>query len=145
MFSCSVIYHTNRNIGIGVSFENKFYYSWILRIASIVNPAKTGDGNFFTLFKPRKIILKRDFCDSDGTLQLENFYWNLNFAISLMANSLNLNSLFHLLYFQESFNDICMYKLKFKNQNLLKFNCVNLTHLSQVAKFHSVYIFNPVG
>ena len=56
----------NRNIGIGVSFENKFYYSWILRIASIVNPAKTGDGNFFTLFKPRKIILKKDFCDSDA-------------------------------------------------------------------------------
>ena len=55
----------NQNLGIGVSFENKFYNSWMLRIASIVNPAKTGDGNFFTLFKPRKIILKRDFCDSD--------------------------------------------------------------------------------
>ena len=76
----------NRNIGIGVSFENKFYNSWILRIASIVNPAKTGDGNFFTLFIPQKIILKRDFCDRDGTLQEENFYWNLNFAILLMEN-----------------------------------------------------------
>ena len=76
----------NRNIGIGVSFENKFYNSWILRIASIVNPAKTCDGNFFTLFIPQKIILKRDFCDRDGTLQVENFYWNLNFAILLMEN-----------------------------------------------------------
>mgnify|MGYP001795409308 CR=1 FL=1 len=25
------------------------------------------------------------------TLQAQNFHWNLNFAISLMANSLNLN------------------------------------------------------
>ena len=32
-------------------------------------------------------------------LQEENFYWNLNFAILLTGNSLNLNSAYYLLYF----------------------------------------------
>ena len=31
-------------------------------------------------------------CERLNTLQEENFYWNLNFALSLMANSLKFNS-----------------------------------------------------
>ena len=37
------------------------------------------------------------------------------------------------------------YQLKFKNQNLLIFNSMNLTNLSQVAKLNSVYIFILYG
>ena len=38
------------------------------------------------------------------TLQAQNFHWNLNFAISLMANSLNLNFAYLKVFFK-SFND----------------------------------------
>ena len=34
-------------------------------------------------------------CTYEATLQEENFYWYLNFAFSLMANSLNLNSAYY--------------------------------------------------
>ena len=46
---------------------------------------------------------KRNYCQKKRadigtfwtTLQEENFHWNLNFAFSLMANSLNLNSAYY--------------------------------------------------
>ena len=35
---------------------------------------------------------------SHNALQEEHFYWILNFAISLMANSLNLNSAYYYIF-----------------------------------------------
>ena len=61
----------------------------------------------------------------------KNFYWDINFAILLMADFLNSN-----------FRNLSMIQLKFKNQNLLIFNSVNSTNLSQVAKLNfMLYIF----
>ena len=64
----------------------------------------------------------------------ENFHWN--FAILLMANSLNFNSAYYHI-FRESLSD----SYNIKNQNSLISNYVNLTNLSKVAKLNFVYIF----
>ena len=67
-----------------------------------------------------------------------NFHWNSNFAISLMAKSLNLNSdCYHNI---RNFS-IIAFIIEIQNQNLLIFNPVTLTNLSQVAKLNSKYIF----
>ena len=74
------------------------------------------------------------------TLQEGNFHWNLNFAISLMANLLNLNSAYYYIL-----RNLLMlaYTMNFKNQNSLihVFNSVNVTNLSQVAELNSLCIF----
>ena len=72
------------------------------------------------------------------TLQEGNFHWNLNFAISLMANLLHLNSAYyHIL------RNVLMLAntVNFKNQNLLIFDSVNVTNLSQDAELNSLCIF----
>ena len=73
-------------------------------------------------------------------LQERNFHCNLNFAISLMANLLNLNSAYYYIL-----RNLLMlaYTMNFKNQNLLihVFNSVNVTNLSQVAELISLCIF----
>ena len=74
------------------------------------------------------------------TLQEEGFLWNLNFAILLMVNSLNFNSAHYYIFRNLSMRAYIIGK--FKNQNLLILNSVNLTDLSQVAKLNSMYIFN---
>ena len=74
------------------------------------------------------------------TLQEEGFLWNLNFAIVVMENLLNFNSAHYYIFRNLSMRAYIIGK--FKNQNLLIFNSVNLTDLSQVAKLNSMYIFN---
>ena len=73
------------------------------------------------------------------TLQEENFYWNITFTISIVANSLNLNSAYY--YIFRSLSMIGYLWLKFKNQNTLALNSVNLTKLSRFDKLNSVIIF----
>ena len=73
------------------------------------------------------------------TLQRETFHWNLNIAISLMANLLNLNSAYYI------FRNLSMIAYmteiqKSKFAIILIFNSVNLNNLSQAAKLNSVYI-----
>ena len=73
------------------------------------------------------------------TLQRETFHWNLNIAISLMANLLNLNSVYYI------FRNLSMIAYmteiqKSKFAIILIFNSVNLNNLSQAAKLNSVYI-----
>ena len=72
------------------------------------------------------------------TLQEPHFHWNLNFAISLMANSLNLNSAYNYVFRNLS---MIAYMIEFQNQNSLIFLSLKLTSLSQVAKLNAVYIF----
>ena len=70
------------------------------------------------------------------TLKPENFQWNLNFAITLMANSLNLNCAYDYVFRNLS---MLAYIIEIqKIQNLLKFISMNLTNLSQVTKLHSL-------
>ena len=56
--------------------------------------------------------------------------FNVNFAISLLANWLNLNSAYY-----EIFSNLSMIAYIFEIQKQ------NSTNLSQVAKLNSVYIF----
>ena len=57
----------------------------------------------------------------------------------MVANSLNLNSPYY--YIFRSLSIVAYLWLKFKNQNTLIFNYVNLTNLSQFDKLNSVIIF----
>ena len=61
----------------------------------------------------------------------ENFHWNLNFAISLMANWLNPDSAYYDIFRNLSTLAymIEIHKSKFPN----KFDSLNLTNLSQVV------------
>ena len=74
------------------------------------------------------------------TLQEEDFHWNLNFTISLMANLLNVNSVY-----LKSFRNLLMtaYIIEIQKSRVANINSVKLTILSQVAKLNSVYIFIP--
>ena len=54
----------------------------------IIRPSNSNSGQKHGLFNFQEV----NFCCIKITLQEENFHWNLNFAISLMANSLNFNS-----------------------------------------------------
>ena len=63
------------------------------------------------------------------TQQEENLLWNSNFGILLIIRFLN------------TVLSMIAIQLKFKNQNLLIFNSVNFTNLSQAAKLNSVNIF----
>ena len=60
------------------------------------------------------------------TLQEEKFHRNLNFAISLMANSLKLIFAYHY-----TFRNLTMiaHIIEIKNQNSLIFNSVNMVNL----------------
>ena len=42
-----------------------------------------------------------------STLQEENFHWNLNFAISLTANPLNLNSAYYYIFYKSLKDSLC--------------------------------------
>ena len=82
------------------------------------------------------------YCITQHTLLDKNFHvTNTNFAISLMVNTLSLNSA-SLFYFIYKCLDDSLYNWNFKNQNLLIFNSVNLT---KAAKLNSVYIFILLG
>ena len=73
------------------------------------------------------------------TLQEENFHWNLNFAISLMANSRNLNSAH-----DNTLRNLSMiaYIIKIQISKFANiFNFMNLNNLNEVVKSNSVYIF----
>ena len=72
------------------------------------------------------------------TLQEKDFHPNKNFAISLMANSLNLNSIYLLLYFR-NLSSIA-YIIEIKNQKLLIFISLKSTNLIKVANLNYVYI-----
>ena len=61
---------------------------------------------------------------------------SLNFAISLIENSLNLSAAKTKIFFIVEFQ---------KNQNSLVFSSVNSNIVSQLTKPNSVYTFNPVG
>ena len=63
-------------------------------------------------------------------LQEEHFHWNLNFAIRVIAISLNLNSV----------HAMIAYIMNFKIKNLLIFQSVNLLILGQVAKLNTVCV-----
>ena len=73
-----------------------------------------------------------------SSLQEENFHWNVNFAILLLANSLKLSFAYYYIFrnLQRQF-----IWLKFKNQNSLIFNLMYFTNLSQVAKLNYVYMY----
>ena len=67
------------------------------------------------------------------TLQEESFHWNLNFAISLTANLLNLNSSYYFIFL-----NLSMIAYITEIQKLIIFNSVNLNIQSQVTELTTV-------
>ena len=45
-----------------------------------------------------KAVFCQNTCKIQATLQEEYFHWNLNFAVSLLATMLNLNSAFYFVF-----------------------------------------------
>ena len=91
----------------------------------------------FSLWVLNHIYVVRYFADLKLTLKEENVYCNLNFAKFAKLK-------FRLLLYLESSQWELLWQ-KFKNQNSLTFNFMNLTNLSQVAKLNSMYIFIQQG
>ena len=122
-------------------FENAFFYIfyyshiWVKfnRLAYILCFFSTVI--FFAACMSSRVA---SYPNAGDTLQELNFHWNLNFAISLMTNSLNFNSMYY--YIFENILMIAYYTAKIWKSHLAIFNSVNLANLSQVAKLNSVYI-----
>ena len=68
-----------------------------------------------------------------------NFHWNLYFAISLVANSLNLNYAYYYDFRNLSVIAYMIEIRKSKFANVVFF--MNLTNLRHAAKLNSLYIF----
>ena len=72
-----------------------------------------------------------------NALQEESFHWNLDFTISIMVDSRNLNTTCFI--FRNL--SIIAYTIEIQKSKFANIKSVNFTNLSQVTKLKSVYIF----
>ena len=78
-----------------------------------------------------------------NTLQDDNFQMNLNFVISLMANTLNFNAVYFFVIFKNVSTIAYILNIqKSKLSNKIRLNSVKLTILGMVTISNSVYNIN---
>ena len=104
-------------------------YHTKLRMSPVKNLRQHGNRNLCT----RTALLTHWLPYSE-----ENFHWILNFNISLTANSLNLNSAYHVIFRKLS---MIAKRIEIQKKNSLTFYSVNLINLSRIAKLNFMYTF----